>query len=191
MRSRDPFGQALAALRHSLAQGLAPGERLAIADVAAALKLSTSPVREALSRLCGEGLIDDRRGLGYFVRTLPAEDIVGLLQLERGHIELALSLADQPPPGPAELERFVEWSTALMARCDSEPLKESFDRVSARLAPVRQLEHRLQDDLAIGSDGEGYTLAQYYEDRMRLARSLASAMRRLPTVPGEYLINTV
>nr|WP_313391204.1 GntR family transcriptional regulator [Brevundimonas diminuta] len=191
MRSRDPFGQALAALRQSLAQGLAPGERLAIADVAAALKLSTSPVREALSRLCGEGLIDDRRGLGYFVRALPAEDIVGLLQLERGHIELALSLADQPPPGPAELERFVEWSIALMARCDSEPLKESFDRVSARLAPVRQLEHRLQKDLAIGPDGEGNTLAQYYEARMRLARSLASAMRRLPTVPGEYLINTV
>lgn len=191
MRSRDPFGQALAALRQSLAQGLAPGERLAIADVAAALKLSTSPVREALSRLCGEGLIDDRRGLGYFVRALPAEDIVGLLQLERGHIELALSLADQPPPGPAELERFVEWSIALMARCDSEPLKESFDRVSARLAPVRQLEHRLQKDLAIGPDGEGNTLAQYYEARMRLARSLASAMRRLPTVLGEYLINTV
>lgn len=191
MRSRDPFGEALAALRQSLAQGRAAGERLAIADVAAELKLSTSPVREALSRLCGEGLIEDRRGLGYFVRALPAEDIAGLLQLERAHLELALSLTDQPPPGPAELRRFAQWSAALMARCDSEPLKESFERVSARLAPVRRLESRLQDDLATGEDGGDDTLARYYDARIGLARSLASLMRRLPPVPGEYLNNTV
>lgn len=191
MRVRDPFGQALYALRQSLAQGLAPGERLAIADVAAELKLSTSPVREALSRLCGEGLVEDRRGLGYFVRALPAEDIIGLLQLERVHLELALSLTDQPSPGPSDLERFMEWSSAVIARCDSEPLKESFERVTARLAPVRRLEQRLKDDLAMGTDDGDQTLARYYDARIGLARSLASMMRHLPPAPGEYLINTV
>lgn len=77
MRLRDPFGMAVAGLRAALDQGLAPGQHLPVGDVAAALNLSTSPVREVLSRLCGEGLIEDRRGQGYFTRAAPLEDILG------------------------------------------------------------------------------------------------------------------
>ena len=74
MRQRDPFGSTLISLRAALEYGLAPGQHLSVADIAASLKLSTSPVREALSRLCGEGLVEDRRGLGYFSRAIaPAE----------------------------------------------------------------------------------------------------------------------
>ena len=56
MRQRDPFGMALASLRTALEDGLAPGQHLSVVDIAASLGLSTSPVREALSRLCGEGV---------------------------------------------------------------------------------------------------------------------------------------
>lgn len=86
MRQRDPFGTALASLRTAIEDGLAPGQHLSVADIAASLNLSTSPVREALSRLCGEGLIEDRRGLGYFTRATPLEDVLGLLDLEAAHI---------------------------------------------------------------------------------------------------------
>ena len=89
MRQRDPFGMALASLRTAIEGGLAPGQHLSVADIAASLSLSTSPVREALSRLCGEGLVEDRRGLGYFTRPTPLEDILGLLDLEAIHVRLA------------------------------------------------------------------------------------------------------
>lgn len=155
------------------------------------LKLSTSPVREALSRLCGEGLVEDRRGLGYFTRTLPAEDIVGLLQLERCHIELAISLLDAPPPTARDLGAFESWSAGLMERCDNEPLKESFERVAARLAPVRRLERRLESgDEALETELAD-SLDRYYERRLQAARALASAIRRIVPMPAEYSSNRV
>ena len=88
MRQRDPFGMALASLRTALEDGLAPGQHLSVVDIAASLGLSTSPVREALSRLCGEGLVEDRRGLGYFTRAAPLEDVLGLLAVSYTHLTL-------------------------------------------------------------------------------------------------------
>ncbi len=192
MRTRDPFGRALATLRDALGRdGLAAGQHLPITDIAVDLKLSTSPVREALSRLCGEGLIEDRRGLGYFTRTLPAEDIVGLLQLERCHLELAMTLLDAPPPAAEDLLQFERWSADLMERCDNEPLKESFERVSARLVPVRRLERRLETEGEAVEEERCVSLEHYYEKRLTSARSLASAIRRIVPTPGEYSSNRV
>ena len=63
----EPFHVALSALRERLQNGtLAPGARATAVDLADQLGLSTTPVREALSRLTGEGLLEDRRGQGYF-----------------------------------------------------------------------------------------------------------------------------
>ncbi|MFN3487458.1 MAG: GntR family transcriptional regulator, partial [Planctomycetota bacterium] len=60
---------ALTAVRDRLQSGaLPPGARATAVDLADDLGLSTTPVREALSRLAGEGLLEDRRGQGYFVR---------------------------------------------------------------------------------------------------------------------------
>lgn len=171
--------------------GLAAGQHLPITDIAVDLKLSTSPVREALSRLCGEGLIEDRRGLGYFTRTLPAEDIVGLLQLERCHLELAMTLLDAAPPAAEDLLQFERWSADLMERCDNEPLKESFERVSARLVPVRRLERRLETEGEAVEEERCVSLEHYYEKRLTSARSLASAIRRIVPTPGEYSSNRV
>lgn len=191
MKTRDPFGQALEALRRVLGKGLAPGQRLPIADVAADLRLSTSPVREALSRLCGEGLVDDRPGLGYFTRILPAEDIIGLLQLERSHVELAMALLGAPQPGPRDLLQFGVWSANLMERCDNEPLKESFERVFARLAPVRTLNRRLEARDG-GREGAGpQNLEAYYQTLIAAAQSLASAIRRMAPGHAEYRGNGV
>ncbi|KQY28327.1 hypothetical protein ASD38_16740 [Caulobacter sp. Root487D2Y] len=58
---RDAFALALNALRHRLRQGVdAPGDALPIQTIADDLRLSTTPVREALSRLAGERLVDKR-----------------------------------------------------------------------------------------------------------------------------------
>lgn len=139
MRQRDPFGTALASLRAAIENGLAPGQHLSVADIAASLNLSTSPVREALSRLCGEGLIEDRRGLGYFTRATPLEDVLGLLDLEAAHIRLAARGAGLASPVEASDDAVDAWIGELIEICENQPLLESLARVRRRLAPLRSL----------------------------------------------------
>lgn len=188
MRTRDPFGMALKALRTALEEGRAPGKRLAIADLAVELRLSTSPVREALSRLCGEGLIEDRRGLGYFTRALPAEDIVGLLELERAHVELAIGIVGETRPTGIRDQAFEAWTCELAERCDSEPIKESLDRVAARLNTIRPF--FLSVCASEGESGSD-SISNYYAPRIQAAAGVASRVRRIDPGAFESLVKTV
>lgn len=187
MRQRDPFGMALASLRSALDVGLAPGQHLSVADIAAALNLSTSPVREALSRLCGEGLIEDRRGLGYFTRAAPLEDILGLLDLEAAHVRLAAAKARDSGPGNGSDPVVEAWIRALIEACDCEPLRDSLERVHRRLAPLRQLQRSTPAPVDPGGD----PLEAYYARWRLAAPSLASRLRRLDPGLHEYTRNIV
>lgn len=187
MRLRDPFGQALAALRRAVRDGMAPGQHLPISDIAAHLRLSTSPVREALSRLCGEGLIEDRRGLGYFTRSAPTEEIVGLFQLEAALVRLAMELNASAPPPAGTDDDFEAWVAALISNCDNDPLKESYDRVAGRLAPIRDF-GREADVGAIVHHG---TIEAYYARWIAAAPGLARRIRRLEPADVEYSNNAV
>lgn len=187
MRTRDPFGTALLSLRNALSQGLAPGQHLPVGDVAAALNLSTSPVREALSRLCGEGLIEDRRGLGYFTRAAPIEDILGLLDLEEVHVRLAARDAGQVRPPDASDLVVERWMATLMSDCENQPLVESFDRIHRRLEPLRRLEPAHSAGDASASDPIG----DYYDRWRKASAPLAARVRRLDPTAPEYTTNIV
>jgi DNA-binding GntR family transcriptional regulator len=63
-----------------------PGERLIEQRIAEELAVSRTPVREALVRLEGAGLVVNARHKGAMVRTLSREDIVDLYEL-RGVLE--------------------------------------------------------------------------------------------------------
>lgn len=187
MRERDPFGTALSGLRRALESGLAPGQHLPIGDIASALNLSTSPVREALSRLCGEGLIEDRRGQGYFTRTYPLEDIQGLLALERAHVRLAAATTTTLPV--AEDDVAVEaWIAGLMKDCSSHPLVESFDRVHQRLEPLRRLHGRTTAEPGMAADR---FVEAYYDRWSSAALGLAARIRRIDPTTPEYTANIV
>lgn len=188
MRLRDPFGTAVASLRSALDQGLAPGQHLPVGDVAEALKLSTSPVREALSRLCGEGLIEDRRGQGYFTRATPLEDILGLLDLEAAHVRLAAGATVLPPPAQSDDAGVEAWIEGVMAGCQSLPLIESFARVHRRLTPLR----RLNGPVAVAPQTDGGDAIEAYYARWRSAAiGLAVRVRRLDPTAPEYTSKTV
>jgi DNA-binding GntR family transcriptional regulator len=64
------------AIRRSIITGvLAPGSKLVVAALAHALKLSATPINEALAGLEREGLVTCSPHRGYFVRTVTPEDI--------------------------------------------------------------------------------------------------------------------
>ena len=154
----EPFRQALVDLRRRLREGeLEPGARVTAKEVAEGLRLSPTPVREALSRLAGEGLLEERRGDGFFVPELSADDIAVLYQLGEQLLLMAQD-ATRPPPregrsfetrsgeDPVRLvERlFVGW----VAESGSRVIAEAYRSVTIRLAPVRRCEADLIDDLA-------------------------------------------
>ncbi len=66
----------LKVLREMISQGhFQPGEHLKEAELAAALKVSRGPVREALTQLEAEGHVELRRHRGAFVSTLTRVDV--------------------------------------------------------------------------------------------------------------------
>lgn len=153
----EPFRRALVDLRRRLREGeLAPGMRVTAKDVAEGLRLSPTPVREALSRLAGEGLLEERRGDGFFVPELTAADVAVLYRLSEHLLLIALAasraqaerrpLAAQPDVDPVRaVERlFFSWA----AESSSRVTVEAYRTVAIRLAPVRRREVELIDDLA-------------------------------------------
>ena len=187
MRSRDPFGVALASLRQVLAAGLPPGQHLPVSDLAAGLKLSTSPVREALSRLCGEGLVEDRRGLGYFTRGAAVEDIVGLLDLEAVHVALARRGVEAGLPSEGSDAGVEAWIVGVMERCESQSLVESVERVHRRLEPLRRLHGPVDPATPLAAD----PVDAYYDRWRNVAGSVSARARRRETAASESIRNTV
>jgi DNA-binding GntR family transcriptional regulator len=60
---------------------LAPGQRINEPDVAARLRVSRVPVREALRELESTGLVAARKHAGVFVRTLEPKEVADLYEL--------------------------------------------------------------------------------------------------------------
>ncbi|MCL4465852.1 MAG: GntR family transcriptional regulator [Chloroflexi bacterium] len=68
-------------IREAIVKGeLAPGLRLTVVDLAGRLGVSRSPVKDALNRLSGEGLVEDVPRKGYFVCYLSAHDLTEVLE---------------------------------------------------------------------------------------------------------------
>lgn len=85
-------------LRKQILRGeLLPGEQIRQEEIAAQLRISRVPVREALSVLASEGLLTHRRHQGYFVTKRSSEDLA--------QIGLMLTLLE------GELTRTIEWPT--------------------------------------------------------------------------------
>jgi DNA-binding GntR family transcriptional regulator len=188
----EPFQLALAQLRERLRAGeLAPGARVTAKEVADELRLSATPVREALSRLAGEGLLEERRGDGFFVRHLSASDIAFLYRGSQAILSLALDRDSRPrtdlskavaAAAAADPVRAVErLFTAWVADADSPVMAENYRRLTYQLGPARRQEGRFLADL----EAEVLNLADLAGRRARRERRLAIAAfheRRLPLV---------
>lgn len=76
------------------------GEHVAVTHCAEACNLSPTPVREAMARLAGEGLLEERRGMGYFVPRLGPVELSELYTIAQSTAVMAVS---EPVVLPANL----------------------------------------------------------------------------------------
>lgn len=157
--NRDPFGKALASIRGRLRAGdYVMGEQLMITELSRGLRLSATPVREALSRLAGEGLIEDRRGMGYFAWRLDAVELSELYDLQMVYLAAALrraidptilelrranGLADAPSATDrpsSDLDRTEAVFQRIIVGARSLALSRANKILADRLAPARRVE---------------------------------------------------
>lgn len=157
LESRDPYGAALGAVRRFAAAGrFVPGEPIVVTELAAEVGLSATPVREALACLAGQGLIERRRGRGYFYPALGPAEIIDLFELQLAYLHAALTLC---PRGLAPLRKAAlavdplagvqALFDAVVTQSSNAALILAHQQVVDRLKAVLRVERRHDD-----TDGE-------------------------------------
>ena len=179
MRDRDAFGSALQTLRQRIRDGVyAPGAPLVIIELAHELHISATPMREALARLAGEGLVEERRGWSFCVWQLGREAYEELYRLHHLYVQLALSAGREARSGQIiGLIDHVATETTLTAPT---ALRAATEAVFAHVvergchAGARAAHRSLRDRLAPLRLAEAHTFANAEDELRRLAASLDS-----------------
>jgi DNA-binding GntR family transcriptional regulator len=199
-RDRDPYERTLDTLRHRLRAGaFGHGQPLQILKLATDMAVSSTPIREALARLAGEGLIE-RGATGYRTPGHDATRLRELYQLDETYALAALASSRRPVirrqsvQGQAEAivasAGHVERTEALLARiavADNRALAIARRNLWDRLAPYRRAEALVFDDLeaeietlrALLASNDGPPSARviraYYRRRARSASQILRA----------------
>ncbi len=196
-RDRDPYERTLEILRRQLRAGaFGEGRALQIQPLAADLGVSSTPVREALSRLHGEGLIERASG-GYVSARYDVTSLGGLYRLDAVYARAALALVGRAaaPSRTASRVSAADDDGGHLAR--SEAL---FDRLGPgadqalvaarrnlwdRLAPFRSAEVAVFDDLDAEASALGAALAA--ESRSEIQALVRIYFRRRQRQAAEIL----
>ncbi len=161
---------AIATLREAIRDGrLAQGQRLVVADVKDLLGVSAGPVREAIRRLTGEGLVDVVPHKGAIVRRFSSNDVREIFEAREVVEGLAARLAaekiDQGDnrrrlkacrdgmkraarDGLAYIQHNQEFHRLVYELADNRRVAELADQLTL---PIYRLQyHRLMDPAHIG-----------------------------------------
>jgi len=137
------------ALRHGILQGeLAPGQRLRSDALANELRVSRTPVREALRKLEAEGLVM-RSGSGLIVGALSEGELTELFYVREALEGMAARLAAEnaTPSEMAEIRELLEDMEAVRRRGDVEALRRltgEFHQMVCRASHNNRLLQSLQ-----------------------------------------------
>ena len=180
---------ALGHLRRQLAAGaIWPGQPLIIQDLAEELKLSPTPIREALARLAGEGVIEVRQGGGYRLWSADAVELADLYEAHLCALLSSLRLQVREPGHRTALGEAggEEGSTvevtdaafdALVGACGNRPLLTWRRSLAQRLAWARRVEFLVFDDAEAEARGLLQDLADAVDPTAQ-ARAVAGFHRR-------------
>jgi len=123
---------------------LGPGDSVSLRSVAARLKTSIAPVRDALALLAERGVVEKAPKYGYRVRGLTRDDIVGYFTMRRAILGESARLAAERVTDDqiAELHELAAEADDLIKAGDYEaasPLDNAFHRGIADIAGVPKL----------------------------------------------------
>lgn len=166
-RKRDPFSLALESLRSRAEQGIyGPGSPVVIIEEARRLKLSPTPVREALAWLCGYGLVERGALGGFLAPRLDAGVVRDRFGFRLHCLATSLNGAAQihrvRNSGAAAEERRIGLAEHMLRAVQgtgNAALVEAFQRVNSQLIQLEPAERRLFRDF----DEEAASLARLFE----------------------------
>jgi len=188
-----------------LAGGFSPGERIEAVQLAQQLMSSITPIRAALHRLAGEGLVDARAGEGFQAPRVTEVSLRDLYAWNAHIVQLAWQLwphgmppdeaiapiADADPDRPQDIPAAI---AALFSdigrRSGNEHCAAAIDQLNDRLRLARMLEAKVLEDLGPELDqlaaqiqrGQGpeirHAIAAYHRRRIRRSAELVRLMHR-------------
>lgn len=184
-----------------LAGAFSPGARIDVNEIAAADGVSPTPVRNALNRLVGAGLLVSHSNEGFFAPILSEQDLRELYDSSAALLGLAVSRAAnaRPPPKSAPIigahaDGAIEQRTEaafrhIMQLCANTRLSAALDDIALRLRPVRvhesqvivngnaELRRILRASEALDFTELDRLIGAYHRRRIRLASELLAKMQ--------------
>lgn len=174
------------------------GEPLTVGDLASGYGVSATPVREALSRLAGHGLVEDRRGRGYYAHRIDGIDLADLYRGQEVLAQIALrsGVGSMREPAAVRTDYLTDpvqaWETlfeAVLRSANSDFLMSAQQRLADRLAPARRIEPEILGETArefepliaaqavAGWAGLEHALAPFFCRRRTAVEALVGRMR--------------
>ncbi|WP_106639780.1 GntR family transcriptional regulator [Allosphingosinicella vermicomposti] len=215
-QGNDRFSRVYVDIRKQVVTGrFLPGAQIKVAEAAAHLKLSTTPVREALSRLVGEGLLEDRRRHGFFVPVPSPYDLIDLYTLMDLFLGAAWKKPDHgsrpfiPPfagdnaDEPVGADPARDLFSGILRRSNNFALIETGERALDRLASARRAEPLvlgccdeelglLREALNRGDRDPLFALVRSYHRRRKAhAPQLSYVIANRSAAAEEYIQNIV
>jgi len=157
-------------IRQAMCRGeIAPGDILSESQLAARMKMSRTPVREALRALDSEGRLEIRNGIGAYVKPLSTKDMEDLYEVrallegqaartavhhisqeEIASLETRFTRLLQPgyAPGEGEFSR-LDWELheLIVERCENECIKSVMRSNMDKMKCYQRLSARVFNDI--------------------------------------------
>jgi hypothetical protein len=181
-------------LREIITRGdLRPGAHLDPAAISGELAASTTPIREALCRLMGEGLVETRQGSGFM---LPLLDEPGLKDLYAWTVDLVGLALRRPKGGDRGSALHTEATddyagtaarlfAGIAAKSPNREHGQAMERVNAQLHAVRMREPEILADA--GEELAAIVLLAQSGSAQELHRLCASYLRKRIRYSAELL----
>lgn len=186
-------------MERALAGAFSPGARIDVNEIAEADGVSPTPVRNALNRLVGAGLLVSHSNEGFFAPILSEQDLRELYDSCAALLGLAIARAEiAPPPKPAPIhsahgDGAIEQRTEaalrdIMQLCANTQLCAALDNIALRLRPVRAHE----SEVIVNGAAELRRILRAYEARdfTELDRLIGAYHRRRIRLAPKLLAQT-
>ncbi len=182
-------------IRRELSDGtLAPGKRVDITALSARVGASKSPVRNALNRLVGEGLLETRAHDGFYRPLVTEARLRDLYRWSQRLLLMAIDVAeadDRETPVPTatfDVDNIVpateQLFTSIATLGQSGELLRAVDNVNIRLRPIRVSKDAglIERRTELAAMAEAYTGSKFRELRTLVTGYHALRMQLTPQI---------